>query len=233
MQAMFESFYEAGRLLWKLDDQLLRCIGVSLTCSLTATAAAVLVGTPLAVLLGRRRFAGQRTLLVLAHTGMAMPTVVIGLLFYGLLSRSGPIGPLGLMYTKTAIIIGEFALALPIVVALFSASTAALDERLEKTSRTLGAGRLRVFATVLSEARLGLLAACMAAFGRIVSELGIAMMLGGNIKNVTRTMTTSIALQTQKGEFAIGLALGLVLLLIALGVNVVVHSLRIGKRKQI
>ena len=231
MGAMLDAINEAGRLLWQLDDQLIACVRVSLECSLAATVCGMLFGVPLAVLLGRRRFVGRQTLLLIAHTGMAVPTVVVGLLFYGLLSRSGPLGPVELLYTKTAIILGEFALAFPIVVALFSSSSAALDPTLEKTARTLGASRLRVFITILREAKSGLVAASMASFGRIVSELGIAMMLGGNIKGATRTMTTAIALETQKGEFALGLALGLVLLLTALGINLAAQAIRMPTRK--
>jgi len=199
-------------------------VRVSLVCSLSATALAGLLGAPLGILLGRFRFPGRRALLVLARTAMALPTVVVGLVFYGLLSRSGPLGAAGLLYSKTAIVIGELSLALPIVVALFAASAAALPENLERTAATLGAGRLRVFATIVSEARLGLVTALLAAFGRIVSELGIAMMLGGNIKHATRTMTTAIALETQKGAFAESLVIGGVLLAISLGVNLVVHA---------
>lgn len=224
---MIEAIRQAGRLVWTTDAQLLDCVRVSLLCSLGATGGAVVLGAPLAVLLGRRRFRGRRALLVLAHTGMAVPTVVIGLVLYALLSRSGPLGAAGMLYTTRAIILGEFALALPIVVALFSAATDGLDSRLEKTARTLGAGRFRVFCTVVREARTGLVAATMAAFGRVCSELGIAMMLGGNIKAATRTMTTAIALETQKGQFALALALGLILVLIALGVNLAAQLARL------
>ena len=229
---MTDALHKAGELIWTLDADLLHCVGVSLLCSLTATGLAVLTGAPLAVLLGRRRFRGRRVLLVAAHTGMAVPTVVIGLLFYGLLSRSGPLGPLGLLYTRRAIVAGEFALGFPIIVALFSSATAALDARLERTARTLGAGRFRTLLTVLREGKVGLIAATMAAFGRLCSELGIAMMLGGNIRRLTRTMTTAIALETAGGEFALALALGLVLLLIALGINVVAQSFRLPAQRR-
>jgi len=226
-----EALRQAGRLLWNLDAQLLECVEASLICSLAATVAAVVIGAPLAVLLGRRRFVGRKTLLVAAHTGMAVPTVVIGLVCYMLLSRSGPFGSAGLLYTKTGIILGELALALPIIVAMFASSASSLDGALEKTARTLGAGSVRVFLTVVGEAKVALVAATMAAFGRIVSELGIAMMVGGNIKGATRTMTTAIALETQKGEFALGLGLGLVLLLIALGINAAAWAIRLPRRQ--
>ena len=217
---MIEVIEQVGQLIWTLDSSLLSCVRTTLVCSLTATAAGVLVGVPLAVLLGRKQFLGRKVLLVAAHTGMAVPTVVIGLGFYALLSSSGPLGSLGVLYSRKAIIIGESALALPIIVALFSSATAALSPKLEMTSRTLGAGRLRTFWMVICEAKVGLIAATMAAFGRVCSELGIAMMIGGNIKHHTRTMTTAIAVETAGGEFALALALGLILLLIALGINV-------------
>jgi len=226
-----EVLRQAGQLLWNLDEQLLACVEVSLVCSLVATGAAVLIGAPLAVLLARRRFPGRKALLVMAHTGMAVPTVVIGLVCYMLLSRSGPFGSAGLLYTRTGIVLGEFALALPIVVAMFSSSAAALDGSLEKTARTLGASRVRVFLSVVREAKAGLVAATMAAFGRVVSELGIAMMIGGNIKDSTRTMTTALALETQKGDFALALALGLVLMLAALGINAAAQVIRLPRSK--
>ena len=225
---MTETLQKAGELIWRLDRSLLECVSVSLICSLTATAAAVLVGAPIAVLLGRKRFKGRRTLLLAAHTGMAVPTVVIGLLVYGLLSRSGALGELGILYTRKAIIIGELALGLPIIVALVSSAVEGLDPRLEMTARTLGAGPLRRFCTVLAEAKIELNAATMSVFGRLCSELGIAMMVGGNIVHHTRTMTTAIAVETAKGNFAMALALGLILLFIALVINIAAQLIRQG-----
>jgi tungstate transport system permease protein len=225
---MIETLQKAGELIWRLDRILLECVSVSLICSLTATVAAVLVGAPIAVLLGRKRFRGRRALLLAAHTGMAVPTVVIGLLVYGLLSRSGPLGSLGILYTRKAIIIGEFALGLPIIVALVSSAVEGLDPRLEMTALTLGAGGFRRFCTVLGEARIELNAATMSVFGRLCSELGIAMMVGGNIVHHTRTMTTAIAVETAKGEYALALALGLILLFIALVINIAAQLIRQG-----
>ena len=231
---MIETLQKAGELIWRLDTGLLECVSVSLICSLTATVAAVLVGAPIAVLLGRKRFKGRRALLLAAHTGMAVPTVVIGLLIYGLLSRTGPIesiGSLGMLYTRKAIIIGEFALGLPIIVALVSSAVEGLDPRLEMTALTLGAGEFRRFCTVLGEARIALNAATMSVFGRLCSELGIAMMVGGNIVHHTRTMTTAIAVETAKGEFAMALALGLILLLFALVINIAAQFIRLGSSR--
>lgn len=229
---MTEALRQAARLIWILDPNLLQCVSVSLLCSLTATAGAVLLGAPVAVLLGRRHFHGRRVLLVAAHTGMAVPTVVIGLIIYSLFSRTGPMGTLGLLYTRKAIILGEFALGFPIIVALFSSAVAGLDPTLEMTARTLGAGRLRTFWTLLNEAKLGLNAATMSTFGRLCSELGIAMMVGGNILHHTRTMTTAIAVETASGEYALALALGFILVLIALGINAAAQVFRLPSQKR-
>ncbi len=227
---MTEAFQRALQLVWTLDADLLACVQMSLVCSLTATVLALVTAAPVGVLLGRTRFPGRRALLVAAHTGMAVPTVVIGLLVYALLSRTGPLGPMGMLYTKKAVILGEFALGFPIIVALFSSSAAGLDAKLEMTARTLGAGRFRVMCTVIREAKVPLIAATMSAFGRLCSELGIAMMVGGNIQYHTRTMTTAIAVQTAGGDFAQALALGVILLLIALGINIVAQVIRLPAR---
>ena len=229
---MIEALRQAWRLVWTLDAELLSCVRVTLLCSVTSTALAVLAGTPLGLLLGRRRFRGRRVLLVAAHTGMAVPTVVIGIVLYSLLSRTGPLGPTGLLYTPAAIIIGEFALAFPIVVALFSSAAAALDAKCEMTARTLGAGRLRIFWTLVREAKVGLIAATMSAFGRVSSELGIAMMVGGNISRHTRTMATAVAVETAGGELALALALGLILLLLALGINIAAQVFRFRPQRR-
>ncbi len=229
---MIEAIQKAGQLLWSLDPELVECVKVSLFCSITAVIAAVVLGAPLAVLIGRKRFPARKALIVITHTGMAMPTVVIGLILYGLLSRTGLLGSMGILYTRMAIIVGEFALAFPIIVALFSSATEGLNSKLEMTARTLGAGSWRIFWTIVYEAKVGLIAATMSAFGRICSELGIAMMLGGNIKHHTRTMTTAIALQTAGGEFSLALALGLVLLLVALSINTIAQAIRLPSQRR-
>ncbi len=228
---MTEILGKIASLFWTLDANLLDCIRVSLLCSVTATVLAVLAGAPMAVLLGRRRFPFRKGLLIAAHTGMAIPTVVIGLVAYSLLSRSGPLGALGILYTPWAIILGEFILGFPIVVAMLSSAVSGLDPRLEITAKTLGAGKIKIFFTILREAKTPLIAATMAAFGRLCSELGIAMMVGGNIKMYTRTMTTAIAVETSGGEFAVALSLGLILLLIALGINSVAQILRLPAQR--
>ena len=224
---MGDAVSEAYRLIISQDPALLHAIGVTLGCSLAATALAVLLATPLGIVLGRRSFRGRRAMLVISHTAMALPTVVVGLFCYALLSRRGPMGNLGLLYTCGAIVIGETLLAVPIVVSLFSAATRQLDPRLEMAARTLGASRLGVFRIVLREGSPALLTSAMAAFGRVVSELGIALIVGGNIEGYTQTLTGMIAFQSSKGEFALAMAAGIVLLVIALGVNLAAHAIKL------
>ena len=157
---------------------------------------------------------------------MAVPTVVVGLLVYGFLSRQGPLGALGLLFTPTAIVIGGTLLASPIVANYTFASVRGADPRILPTALTLGAGPFRTVATLMGEIRFGVFAAVIAGFGRVVAEVGVAMMLGGNIRGYTRTMTTAIALETSKGEFSFGMALGIVLMTVALIVNLFLSFLQ-------
>jgi tungstate transport system permease protein len=151
---------------------------------------------------------------------MSLPTVVVGLMVYSFLSRRGPLGDLGLLYTVTAMVVGQCILAFPIVTGLTISSVKGLDKRIKTTIKSLGADPLQGFLMFLHEGRFGILAAVIAGFGRVFAEIGVSMMLGGNIKGYTRNITTAIALETSKGEFALGIALGLVLLIVAFGVNI-------------
>ncbi|MDP2958208.1 MAG: ABC transporter permease, partial [Longimicrobiales bacterium] len=162
---------------------------------------------------------------------MAAPTVVIGLLFYSLLSRSGPFGRLGLLYTQTAMTVGQVFLILPLIVGFSYTALRQVDKRARLTALTLGASRRQAGWVVLREAKYALLIAVLAGFARAISEVGIAMMLGGNIRNATRNITTSIALETAKGEFRNGVVLGAVLLVITLGINLLVQTGLRGKDK--
>ncbi|HEY7745535.1 MAG TPA: ABC transporter permease, partial [Desulfuromonadales bacterium] len=157
---------------------------------------------------------------------MALPTVVVGLVLYGFLSRQGPLGVWGFLFTPVAMIIGQIVLSVPIVANYTVAAVAGADPRIMNTALTLGAGRLRAAWQLLLEVRFGVMAAVVAGFGRVIAEVGVAMMLGGNIRGYTRTMTTAIALETSKGEFAFGLALGLVLMTVALFVNLFLNLLQ-------
>jgi tungstate transport system permease protein len=196
---------------------------LSLKVALAATLVACLLGIPLGFALGLTRFAGRRALLVVLNTALAFPTVVIGLVIYLLLARRGPLGALGLLFTWQAIVIAEVILAVPIAIALSAAAVQAVDPRVRRTALTLGAGTLRTAWTIAREARFALAAAVVVAFGRVLSEVGAALIVGGNVLHETRTLTTAITLATSQGNFTLAVALGLVLLALALTVNVLIQ----------
>lgn len=213
-----------------LDAEVFGIVGLSLRVSIFATIIAALIGVPLGLTIAAKDFSGKRTLVTVINTLFSLPTVVVGLMVYLLISRMGPLGPLQLLFTPYAIIMGQVILALPIITGLTYAATQEVDARVRPTAQTLGANNWQAAAAVLSEARAGILAAVASGFGRVIAEVGSAMMLGGNIKGYTRTMTTYIALETSKGEFAKSVFLGLVLLAVALGVNVMIY--RVLKEKK-
>ena len=199
---------------------------LSLKVALLATLAACLLGIPAGVWLGTTTFAGRRGLLLLVNAALAIPTVVVGLLIYLLLARHGPLGGLGLLYTWRAIVVAEVALALPIATALAAAAVQAADPRVLRTALTLGAGPWRAARAVAAEVRAPLAAAVAVAFGRVLSEVGAALIVGGNIRHETRTLTTAVTLATAQGSFSLAIALGLVLLALALVVNALIFLLR-------
>jgi len=201
-------------------------VWTSLYTSSCAILIAALIGVPIGLWLGLSRFRGRQLLVTLLNTLMALPTVVVGLLLFGLFSRQGPLGPLGLLFTPMAMIAGQVVLATPIVANLVLAAVTGSDNRIINTALTLGASQFQAALQLLREIRFGVMAAVIAGFGRVVAEVGVAMMLGGNIRNSTRTMTTAIALETSKGEFAFGLALGIVLMSVALLVNLGLNLLQ-------
>jgi tungstate transport system permease protein len=198
-------------------------VWVSLKTSGLAALIASALAVPAALFLAGRDFRGKKIILIVNQTWMAAPTVVIGLLFYSLLSRTGPLGRYGLLYTQAAMTAGQVFLILPLIVGFSYTALRQVDRRVRPTALTLGATGRQAGWIVLREARFPLLVAVLAGFARAVSEVGIAMMLGGNIRNVTRNITTSIALETAKGEFRNGVVLGGILLVITLGINVLVQ----------
>ncbi len=198
----------------------------TLAISGTATLLSLLVGVPLGYVLARRRSAGAAILLGLINTGMGMPPVVVGLIVWLLLVRSGPFGGLELIYTPQAMVLAQFILATPIVIGFTTASFQSLSPRLLDLLRVLGAGRARTVWLLAREARLGLLAALMAAFGAIVSEVGASMIVGGNLERSTRVLTTAIVTETSRGEVERALALGLVLFVLALAVNLILTAVQ-------
>lgn len=229
MDFLLESFAAAVGLISSLDPDLLHVVWTSLRVSILALALAGLFGVPAGLFIAMNRFPGRKAVLLGLNTLMALPTVVVGLFFYALLSRRGPLGALELLFTPNGITLGLFVLALPLVAHLTVAAVEDSDPRLVRTCRVLGANTLQTAWMVLREERFAVASGLVVAFGRVISEVGIAMMLGGNIKGLTRTMTTAIALETSRGELVMGLALGVVLLMVALGVNVALFLMQ-GRR---
>ena len=219
MDLIFEGIRQAIALLIQRDAEVLQITLLSLQISTLATLISLLIGMPLGTWLAFWRFRSRGFMLSVVNTGMALPPVVVGLWVSIFLWRSGPLGDLHLMYTPAAMVIAQTVIAAPIVVGLTAAALQQLDPRLRLQLLGLGASRLQMIWALWREARLPLLAALMAAFGSVISEVGASMMVGGNIRNQTRVLTTAIVLETGKGEFAMAIALGFILLLLAFLVN--------------
>jgi tungstate transport system permease protein len=230
MDYIIEGLARALELIFSLDREIYGIVGRSVHFALTATMLAAAAGVPLGFVIGSKSFKGKPAIITLLNTLMALPTVVIGLLGYAFLSRRAPLGFLDMIFSPHAVILGEFLLSLPVITNLTVSAVQAVDKRAYLTAQTLGAGRWMVAWTVLMEARFALLAAIIAGFGRAVSEVGSAMMLGGNIRYYTRTMTTAIALEVSKGEFGFGLALGFFLLAVAFSINILFHYFQVRGR---
>ena len=222
MQLIWEGCVQAFQLLVRFDPAVMDAALRSLWITSFAVALATIVGLPLGTFLARVQFPGRRVLIIVLRAGMALPTVFIGIVCYAIFSRQGPLGPLDLLYTPWVIVIGEFVLALPLIASLSHGAVSSLDPRVAETAHTLGAGPIRRWRSYLSEARTGITLAILTAFARCVTELGIALMVGGNIKGQTRTLATATAMETGQGELARGIAMGLILLAIALGVTLIV-----------
>jgi tungstate transport system permease protein len=221
MDVIWDALRDAVDLLFSGDGETFEIIALSLRISLTATAIAFALGLPLGMLLAFGRFPGRRLVLAAVHTGMGMPPVVVGLIVTVALWRSGPLGGLELLYTPSAMIVAQAAIGTPLVAGISAAALQQVDPDFRVQMQALGASRLRSLWAVAVEARLPLLAAVMAGFGAAVSEVGAAMMVGGNIAGETRVLTTAAVLETSKGNLALAVALGLILLLLAFAVNLV------------
>jgi len=226
MDFIQDGFIQAFALLLNRDPATYSAISATLRASGLAMAASLLLGIPLGYLLGYFDFRLKKQIRIIVDTLLSLPTVFIGLVIYALLTRNGPLGEAGLLFTIPGIAIGQVILSLPIIIALTATAVEAADNKLHITLMSLGANRRQIAASTLWEVRLGILAAAVTATGRVLTEVGISLMIGGNIKWHTRTITTAIALETSKGEFGMGIALGLVLLLIALTVNISLAGLR-------
>jgi tungstate transport system permease protein len=223
---LIESLSAALSMILNLDREVLMTVWTSLYTSTVAILLAAVLGIPGGYWLGIAQFKGRRIAVTLLNTLMALPTVVVGLTLFGIFSRQGPLGVMGLLFTPLAMIAGQTILASPIVAHYTMSAVVGADPRVMTTTLTLGASKLQSGLQLLREVRFGLMAALIAGFGRVIAEVGVAMMLGGNIRGYTRTMTTAIALETSKGEFAFGLALGIVLMSVALLVNCALNLLQ-------
>lgn len=225
------TFWDAFALVFSLDANLYEIIFLSLKVSLTAVLIACLVGIPTGALLATTRFAGRGLLNVTLNAMMGLPPVVVGLMLYLLFSNSGPLGVLNLLYTPTAMIIAQAVLVTPIVAALSRQSLEEMHDEYAEQFILFGLTRFEALKTLVWEARFNLLTAILAGFGRATAEVGAVLIVGGNIDHLTRVMTTSIALETSRGNLAIALGLGIVLLIISLGVNGLLYSVRATARK--
>lgn len=226
MDYFTQALSAALTLIFQFNPDVWLIVWVSLKISVAAVVLSSLFAIPLGTLIALNQFIGKRFLQQILNTLMAVPTVVVGLLLYGLLSRQGALGSFGLLYSQWAIVIGECCLITPVILNLTIVAVQSADNRLVPTLLSLGANRWQLMMMVLSETRFAVMAGLVTGFGRAIGELGIAMMLGGNIDQHTRTMTTAIALETSKGEFESGLALGILLLAIAFIVNMGLQELQ-------
>ena len=231
MDFLIDSLLSALLLICSMDPELLVIIQVSLKVSGTSTIIASAVGVPAGFIIAFQNFRGKRLLITLLNTLLALPTVVIGLFVYAFLSRRGIFGAFDLLYTQKAMIVGQVILIVPIVTTFTISAISRIDDSYRKTALTLGANILQTAWVIIREARFGIVAAIILAFGRVIAEVGISMMLGGNAKGFTRTMTTAMALEYDKGEFVLSVALGIVLLLVSFGVNVCFNYLQ-GKARE-
>ena len=228
MGGFAETVLQAGRMVVSFDPELYGIIGLSLLVSLIAVSLAGVLGIAAGVAIGLKAFRGKGLLVSVLNTMMGVPPVVVGLITFIILSRQGPLGSAQLLFTPAAMVIAQTVLVFPIIAALAHATVTGQDPLLRDAARTLGASRAQVALLVIFEARYGLMAALTAGFGRAIAEVGAVLMVGGNIKGATRTMTTAIAMQTSMGDYQLALALGLVLILLAFAVNAVFYRIQRG-----
>jgi len=221
-----EGFSRAFSLILYLDAELLGIIFLSIKVSGTALSVATLLGLPFSALLGFKKFPLKDFIISALNTCMGLPPVVVGLFVYLILSRSGPLGFMALLYTPSAMIFAQSILAVPIVASLSHSAIVSVDPLIRQAAMTLGATPFQISLTIIREARYGIMSGIIAAFGRVVAEVGAILIVGGNIAGYTRVMTTTIALETDKGNFELALALGIILLTISLVINSVLHMVQ-------
>jgi tungstate transport system permease protein len=223
---LWDGFLKALELIYTFDSEVMRIAGRSLGIGLSSTVIASVICIPLAGLIHFNRFWGKRFLVSLIQTFYSIPTVVIGLFVFVMVSNAGLLGGIGILFTPAAIVVGQVLLITPILLGLTISALKGVDQTILDTARSLGASGWQVAALVIKEARFGVVAAVIMGFGRAISEVGISMMVGGNIRGSTRTMTTAIALEAGRGDIELALALGMILLFIALVVNIVMNRIQ-------
>ncbi|KXS40590.1 MULTISPECIES: ABC transporter permease [unclassified Candidatus Frackibacter] len=222
---------QAIALIIQLDPEVVEIVWTSVKLSTISTLLASIIGIPGGIAVSKIDFKGKYLFDTILNTLLSLPTVVVGLAVYSLISYRGPLGQLELLFTGKGIILGQVILILPIIVALVRNAIHEIDDRIYDTAISLGATGTQRFRLLISEARYGIMGAVVAGYGRVIGEVGVSMMLGGNIRRVTRTITTAIALETNKGRFSFGIALGLILLSISFIVNFLIYYLQTGDKE--
>jgi len=223
---IWDGITKAIELLISLDPEVMEVVGRSLGISGTACLLASLICLPLGSLIHFHHFRGKRALINIIQTLFSVPTVLVGLLILVLFSRAGPLGEFGILFTPPVMVIGQMILIIPLLLGLTISALSGVSREIVDTATSLGASGFQVVLLVLKEARYAVLAAVIMGFGRAISEVGCALMVGGNIRGATRVITTSIALETSKGELALAIALGIILLFLALIINIVLNRLQ-------
>lgn len=226
MEELWQGLVRAVQLVVSLDPDVVEITRRSLAISVTSCSIAALISLPLGSLIHFTRFSGKRALISVIQTLFSVPTVVIGLWVFVLFSRAGPLGELDLIFTPVVMVIGQVILITPLMLGLIISALSGVDKAVSETAISLGASRFQAAVVTLKEARYAVLTGVVMGFGRAISEIGLALMVGGNIKGFTRTLTTAISLETSKGDIELSIALGIILLLIALGINITLNRLQ-------
>jgi len=226
LEELWQGLQKAVELIINLDPEVMEVVGRSLRISVTSSLLASVICIPLASLIHFRNFLGKRALINIIQTLFSVPTVIIGLFVFVFISSTGPFGSMGLLFTPTAMIIGQMILVSPIMLGLIISALSGVDTAIRDTALSLGASELQSIVVILKEARYAVIAALIMGFGRAISEVGCALMVGGNIRGFTRVITTAISLETSRGELELSIALGIILLLIALIINVALNRIQ-------
>ena len=226
MTELWQGLVKAVQLIASLDSEVVAITMRSLAISVTSCSIVTLISVPLGSLIHLSRFPGKKALVSVIQTLFSLPTVAVGLLVFMLFSRAGPLGESGILFTPAVMVIGQVILVMPLILGLVISALSGVDKAVPDTAISLGASRFQTAVIILKEARYAVLTAVIMGFGRAISEVGLALMVGGNIKGFTRTLTTAISLETSKGDIELSVALGIVLLLIALVINVTLNRLQ-------